>query len=177
MSNELINFSYDPQRQGYDTNLWKTLTGVPTINLGLMIHNAASSIQYGDIYKAYVMFSCYLQTPAENQFKRIGLRHESSNTFVGFTILGDKFYAATIGNDLITNVEIPWEADWQTNGMKLGIRWHGFDAIFYVNGIERAIINGDVDLPRHPMSLYIFNDNEDTISTLYIDVKECQSYI
>lgn len=30
MTPSRITFSYDPQRQGYDTTLWKTLTGTPS---------------------------------------------------------------------------------------------------------------------------------------------------
>ena len=54
MSNERINFYYDPARQGYDTALWKTITGAPTSTGTALRFNAAKAIGYADLFKADV---------------------------------------------------------------------------------------------------------------------------
>lgn len=53
---ERINFYYDPARQGYDTTLWKTTTGTPTVASNKIRLNAAKILGYGDLYKAETTF-------------------------------------------------------------------------------------------------------------------------
>ncbi len=49
---ERINFYYDPSRQGYDTTLWKTVTGTPTVASNKIRLNTAEILGYGDLFKA-----------------------------------------------------------------------------------------------------------------------------
>lgn len=51
MSNERLNFYYDPVRDGYNTDLWKTLGGAPASTGTALRLNAASTIGYADIFK------------------------------------------------------------------------------------------------------------------------------
>lgn len=53
---ERINFYYDPARQGYDTTLWKTVTGTPSVASNKIRLNTAKILGYGDLYKAETTF-------------------------------------------------------------------------------------------------------------------------
>lgn len=43
-----VNFYYDPKRQGYDTNIWKTLLGAPSVVSDKLRLNVAAIIMYAD---------------------------------------------------------------------------------------------------------------------------------
>lgn len=52
----MFNFNYDPQRQGYDLGLWKTLTGTPTISGTKLKFTSAKAIQYADCLRGDFKF-------------------------------------------------------------------------------------------------------------------------
>lgn len=52
----MFNFNYDPQRQGYDTGLWKTLSGTPSVSSNDLLFNADSAIQYADCLRGVYNF-------------------------------------------------------------------------------------------------------------------------
>lgn len=56
------NFYYDPQRQGLNTNLWKFLTGTPTIASDKIRVSSAAMIHYGDIFRGF--FNLVANVPA-----------------------------------------------------------------------------------------------------------------
>jgi len=57
MSNERISFYYDPARQGYDTALWKTITGTPASTGTAIRFFTAKAIGYADLFKAETSFA------------------------------------------------------------------------------------------------------------------------
>jgi hypothetical protein len=52
----MFNFNYDPQRQAYDTGLWKSLVSAPTISGTKMRVTSAKAIQYGDCLRGDYKF-------------------------------------------------------------------------------------------------------------------------
>jgi len=56
------NYHYDPQRQGYDTNLWKTLSGTPEAASNKLRVSAAECIQYADLFQGF--FNLVTNVPA-----------------------------------------------------------------------------------------------------------------
>ena len=52
----MFNFNYDPQRQAYDTGLWKTLTGTPAMSGAKLRFTSAKAIQYGDCLRGDYKF-------------------------------------------------------------------------------------------------------------------------
>jgi len=56
------NFYYDPQRQGYNTNLFKTLSGTPTIVSDKLRISNAEAIHYADILHGF--FNIVANIPA-----------------------------------------------------------------------------------------------------------------
>lgn len=47
------NLVYDPIRQGYDTNIWKTLSGTPAISSNKLRVSNASILHYGDFLRGF----------------------------------------------------------------------------------------------------------------------------
>lgn len=62
MSNERISFYYDPARQGYDTALWKTITGAPASTGTALRFTSAKAIGYADLFKSDVTFAAIIPT-------------------------------------------------------------------------------------------------------------------
>jgi len=47
------NFYYDPQRQGYNTNLWKTLSGTPVVSSDKLRISNAEIVHYADLFRGF----------------------------------------------------------------------------------------------------------------------------
>jgi len=62
MANDRINFYYDPAREGYDTTLWKTVSGVPSVSGGNVRLTAAKIIGYADIFKGEINYNLIIPT-------------------------------------------------------------------------------------------------------------------
>jgi hypothetical protein len=56
------NFVYDPQRQGYDENLWKTISGTPAISSDKLRISNAAILHYGDCLHGF--FNLVANVPA-----------------------------------------------------------------------------------------------------------------
>ena len=62
MANDRINFYYDPAREGYDTTLWKTITGIPSVAGSVLRLSAATIIGYADLFKAETTYEISVPT-------------------------------------------------------------------------------------------------------------------
>lgn len=61
----MFNFNYDPQRQGYDPGVWKTVAGTPSISGNNLLLNAAGIVQLADCFRGTFNFKLTLpSTPA-----------------------------------------------------------------------------------------------------------------
>ena len=56
----MFNFNYDPQRQGYDQGVWKTVTGAPAISGNDLLLNAAAIVQQADCLRGTYNFKITL---------------------------------------------------------------------------------------------------------------------
>lgn len=56
----MFNFNYDPQRQGYDQGVWKTVTGTPAISGNDLLLNAAAIVQQADCLRGTYNFKITL---------------------------------------------------------------------------------------------------------------------
>ena len=56
------NFVYDPQRSGYDENLWKTISGTPAISGTKLRLSSAAVLHYADLFRGF--FNFVLNVPA-----------------------------------------------------------------------------------------------------------------
>ena len=68
MSDTRTSFAYDPARQGYDTNSWRTLSGAPAVTgSGRMVVDAGTGIagiavHYADFLKGDISFNINVPT-------------------------------------------------------------------------------------------------------------------
>lgn len=59
-----FNFYYDPQRQGFDTNLWKQLSGTTAVVGTKLRFSADAAIMYSDIFRGFLEMALNVPTPA-----------------------------------------------------------------------------------------------------------------
>lgn len=173
------SFYYDPQRQGYDTNLWKTLDGNPIISGNNLILNSSSIVHYADMYQARIVFDMIFPTlPTVGDIRFVGLAQLSPDLRVGFFFEDNAVFAQSQSDTGTTNVPLEWNDAWVSTPIKLEIRWRGFEAKFYIEGIKVATINAlDNGLVYRPTSLYIQNQNADNLEIVAINALDITKLI
>lgn len=174
-----ISFYYDPQRQGYDTNLWKTVTGTPAESGGYLVFNNAAAVGYDDIFKARVIYSINVPVaPTIGDVRFFGFGQLAGNIRVGFDITDDVISAKCSKGSAVTLVNITWKAGWTNAVVDFEVRWQGFEVKFFINGVKYATINAnDLGLVYEPISLYVKNTNADNLKIANISVLDIKSII
>lgn len=184
------SFYYDPIRQGYDTNLWKTISGAPAASGDgrLSVDNAAgiagSCIHYVDFVKGDISFNVNVPTaPAEGVTRMFGVSAPNTSLFIRFSV-GSTFQCQVSDGTNTSSSTVAWNSDWTGANVTYGIRWESGSAKFFINGTRVATISDTITLgvetitvPSGPLSLYLY-DNADTSMTVGdIFVKGTQSYV
>lgn len=174
-----ISFYYDPQRQGYDTNLWKTVSGTPAESGGYLVFNNASAVGYDDIFKARAVYSANIPAaPTIGDARFIGLGKLAGTIRIGFDITDDVISAKCSKGSAVTLVNIVWKSAWTNAVVDYEVRWQGFEVKFYINGTKYATINAnDLGLVYEPVSLYVNNSNSDNLKIANINVLDIKSII
>ena len=182
-----ISFYYDPQRQGYDTTLWKTLSGVPSVATNYIVLSEAAIIHYADLYQARVIYDVIIPAaPTLGDERAIGLAQVNNGDFVGFKIVDDVFSVTSNNSETSKSVVIAWKAIWSNTSIKLEIRWKGYKTEFFINGVKVATIssstdpvdgNNDNGLVLNPTSLYVANGNADDLSIVSINALDISQFI
>ena len=172
------NFYYDPIRQGYDTNLWHTIFGVPAIVAGNRLSaNNAAIVHYGDIMKGEFTFNLYVpDAPGGNDSRIIGLYEPSTSAYIVFTIGTDLSGDVSNGSDTATTGAITWDSSWTGVNTNFRIRWEAGTAKFFVGDTQVGAIS-DVAVPAGPLSLYISDVSGTTMTVGDISAKNIQTYI
>lgn len=176
---ETSNFYYDPQRQGYDLTVWKTITGTPAISSNLLRMNTAAAVGFADIYSADLTINAtFPVAPVAGQDKRIGFAQLNMGAYVGFKISGAKFYYEAASPDTtISQTEITWDATWTAAPVAFRILWENNQVKFYIkligsnNEAYVGAINNTVALPKFPLSLYLKNANADNLDVTFVDLR------
>lgn len=182
---EKTNFYYDPQRQGYDQAVWKTITGTPAISSSLLRMNTATAVGYTDIYSAdLTICATFPLAPVAGQDKRIGFAQLNMGAYVGFKMLDDAFYIeAASPNTTIVQTEITWQATWTAVPVAFRVLWENNQVKFFVNVIgqnnevEVGRINDTAALPKFPLSLYVHNGDGDNLDISYADLRNAVAVI
>lgn len=94
MLNERVNFYYDPAREGYDTTLWKTVTGVPSVVSNKIRLNTAKIVGYADIFKGEVTYK--LAVPAVPTNATLVSGNAATSNPVTWAAVSDGEFAITI---------------------------------------------------------------------------------
>lgn len=178
MANDRINFYYDPQRQGYDTVLWKTISGTPTVLAGNLILNKAIILHYGDAMRAMVEFRLSIpSSPSSGNYRSFGFAQINIDAKAVFDITDGVFSAkvkSENGNE--TTEVLPWNPAWTNNDTVFKVSWQGYEAVFFINNIEYAKIRTD-NVPKVPMSIFIENDTVDNMTVKSVILSHAQNYI
>lgn len=177
ISNQRISYNYDPTRQGYDTTLFKTVSGTPTISGGAIRLNAAKIIGYADLFKATQTLNLKVPAaPTAGDVRVFGFYQINAAATAVFKITDAVFscectYAGVTKNEVVT-----WQSAWTNTYTNFKIVWEGFAAGFYVNDYRVAFIN-DASVPKVSLSTYAYNANSDNMDILYIEMQDAQNYI
>lgn len=173
-----ISFYYDPQRQGYDTTLWRTLYGSPVISGGALVFNVAAAYHFGDCKRGDFVFGVTVPSaPAAGHFRQWGVYSYSLGAYLLFDVTNDVFSVKTsdgLGNT--NSTAVTWQSAWTATETEFRVKWEAGRAVFYVGGVEQAVISDD-SISGRSMSLYISNTTEDGLKFHYIDASAIQSYI
>ena len=173
-----ISFYYDPQRQGYDTTLWRTFYGSPVVSGGALVFNVAAAYHFGDCRRGDFVFGVTVPSaPAAGHFRQWGVYSYSLGAYLLFDITNDVFSVKTsdgLGNT--NSTAVTWQSAWSATETEFRVKWEAGRAVFYVGGVEQAVISDD-SITGRSMSLYIANTTEDGLKFHYIDASAIQSYI
>lgn len=178
MANDRIFFYYDPQRQGYDTVLWKTVSGTPAVNGTNLRLNNASMIHYGDIFKGEMTINLTIPVgPTAGDNRKFGFNQLNSGSFAYFQIAGTAFTAEVAdGQGNTDSIVLTWDTTWTATATEFKVVWLGIEAAFFVNGIRQALTRV-VGVPKNPLSAFVANANADNMDIKYIEVKNVHNYI
>lgn len=176
ITNSRVIYNYDPTRQGYDTNLFKTVSGSPSVSGGAIRLNAAKIIGYGDLYRAKQTLSLKVPTaPTTGDSRTFGLYQINAGASAVFKIVDDVFSCECTFNGVTKNEVVSWQSGWTNTFTQFKVVFNGFSAEFYVNGYKVAFIN-DSSVPKVSLNTYAHNANSDNMDISHIQV-EAQNYI
>lgn len=184
----MTNFVYDPKRQGYDTGIFDTLTGSPSVASDHIVLNAAEIVGYADMYWCDLTMRLIIPVaPTAGDSRRFGLGSVGLGAYVVFDITDDVFsiYVAD-GKGNTKSQVVSFQSAWAANAIDFQIRWRGTYADFLisdVNVVTPSDPNGstyrinDVAVPKGPLSLYFKNGNSDNMEIVEINAKNIQTFI
>ena len=176
MSNQYINFSYNPARDGFSTSTWRELYGTVSLVGGKLDFNKAAIIHFGDILRGDITYSLNIPAPLNGVDTTFGLILYSKGSHAYFSITDQTLVAETSDGTNITSVVIPWQTAWTGTDTEFRIKWEAGTVNFYIAGNLEASIN-DVSVSGDPMSLYIAADGVNSTILNYINVKTVQSFV
>lgn len=176
MSNQYFNFYYSPTRQGYDSSTWHTLFGNPVASGNKLLLSDAAMLHYGDIVRGDASFGLNIAAPAAGTVKKFGFYQPGKNAYAYFQI-NESFFTGECSNGTnTTSVAITWQSAWTTTNTDFRVQWEAGTVTFFVGGVQQAVIQ-DISVSGDPMSIYVANEAQDTITLNYIDVKSIQSFM
>ncbi len=184
MSNQTINFLYDPARQGYDTQTWSLLSGItPVASSGVLEINSSTIYHYGDCVRGDFVINLNIPNAPKNGDSRIfGLYSYSQGAYLIFNITNAVFSAQANDATNTNTTNITWQSAWTGTNTEFRIKWEPGLAYFYVGGAWQATIStssatgNPTCIPGGPMALYISNSNSDNLNMEYIRAQGIQSF-
>lgn len=177
MATNYTNFYYDPVRNGYDSSMWHTLYGLPSVVSNQLVLNEASCVHFADIYRGQFTFNVNIPVaPTAGQTRSFGLYGVSRDSYIIFNISDTVFSAKTSDGVNSSSSVITWDSAWTATNLEFSIRWEGGTAKFFVNGNQMAAIS-DISVPGHPLSLYASNNTFDDMTIKYIEAQGIQTYL
>ena len=184
MANQYFSFYYDPVRQGYDTDTWTTLSGVPVVAANKLSLTNASILHFADLFRGDVSFKINIAEPTAGDDRKIGLTEYNQGSFLYFKIADDVLTAESSDGTTTKSVVIPWNSDWTSADTVFRIKWEAGMATFFIGGQFKVTLNDASSLdvpttviPGGPLSLYVDNVGAGALLVSYIEVLGVQSAI
>lgn len=175
MTNRYTNFYYDPQREGFDASVWRTINGEPTVGANQLRLSLATVVHYSDLWRGDITMNLNLPVPASGSRKKFGLIQLNKDAYLYFDITNTTFSAKTSNGTTTNSTTITWESDWSSTNTDFRIKWEAGTAKFFVAGVQKVAIS-DATIPGDPLSFYINNGNTDTITLKYLQAKGIQTF-
>ena len=173
MINERTNLYYDPQRDWYDTTVWKTISWTPSLVSNKIRLSNSSIIWYDSIMSGDLIMALTIPTAPTGWDSRLFGFYQLTNwSFIGFNITDAVFKAQIVDSSWTSTLsnEITWNNDWTAVVTKFRVHWTGFDAKFYIWDTQVAAIS-DIEKIKYPLSIYINNVNADNLDLSSIQLK------
>jgi hypothetical protein len=185
MSNQYINFTYDPAQEGFDLDTWRLVYGDADIVGGQLQLTKAAIIHYGDILRGDAVFSINIAKPVLGDNSRFGFIQYNKNAYLLFQIVDGVLTAeCSNGTTIASSAVIDWDDDWTDVDTEFRIKWEAGTATFFINKQFKAVFNDTYNLgvpvkliPGSPMSLYATTDAPDLMLIDYIEVKGIQGFV
>ncbi|MFA7301831.1 MAG: hypothetical protein WC069_05995 [Candidatus Shapirobacteria bacterium] len=177
MSNKFFNFYYDPVRQGYDTNTWSTLLGVPAIVSNKLQLVNAGAIHFADLLRGEAIFNVTMPEPANTHDMAFGFIEYNKNAWARFRI-NDENVIAEISNGGTDDFELcAWNSDWNDAPVEFKIKWEAGMVTFSIGGEMKWQTTDRINIEGDPMSLYVYNNTAAAVpmDVSYIIAKGVQS--
>ena len=165
---------YDPYRQGFDTNEWRTLLGTVALDANRIEVTDGAISHYADILKGDITFNLKSPDTPTNMNCLVGLYQPSSGAFVVFNFSGDLTASVSDGVNTTNSSAITWNSDWTSANVKFQIVWEAGIVKFFIAGTRVATIASDY-IPAGPLALYVFDGSTNPMSIGAIDVRGAQS--
>lgn len=178
------NFTYDPQINGYDTQFWKTLSGVPAISSTVLRFTSAEVASYsfyrGGVYRFKLTVPV---APTAAQDKSWGFKTPSLGNVsrVEFDITGAVFSVVVYDKDGNTafSQAITWDAAWTATAVVYEMRILDGGITFWINNTRKAAYMFNAVANRKKIydagPLHIKNLNADNLDLTYLSAREVQS--
>lgn len=149
------SFIYDPMRQGFDANLWRTLQGVPSdASFGRIEVNQGSAVHYADLLKGEFFFDINSPTaPGADEDRVFGLFSPSTGDRIVFSLSSTLIATMTKDGVVTSSSAIAWNPAWTSANTIFRIVWEQGLVRFTVAGTQVACLAGDV--PHGPLSLFL----------------------
>lgn len=172
------NFLYEPSRDGYDLDAWKSVYGTPIVTGGSLYLQQAAMIHRGDSSRGQITMNVNVpSSPAGGESRRFGFYGPSSGAYAWFSIEGEALNAAiSDGRDNLTSTAITWDdTNWSANDVDFTIRWEAGLVRFIINDSIVATLSG-YSVPHDPLAIYLSNGSDDGMKVRYIHAEGLRAF-
>jgi len=160
-------FLYDVKTNGYDTNIWNTISGVPSVASGKLVLNNAEVNSFAAFTKCSIEFLMTIPTaPTLGDSRAWGLKtyNYGNKGRIEFDITDTNFTAKVYDDSgtIIESIPITWDTNWTNTEARFRISFSERNVFFSVNDVIVARFQ-EVNVTENPLALHIINGTADNL--------------
>lgn len=173
------SFLWTGKVSGYDTTIWKPITGTPTLSSDKIRINAAEittflALKNGDVEIGITVPTA--PTAGDSRFFGIYSPTLSTKGKMLFSVEDDECFVLAHDDDgtEIFKEQIVWDSDWTNAEARYRISWNANQILFSVNGTIVYQTNDTVVarlIPSLPNNITIKNANSDNLDVSYLAIR------